>query len=143
MDLWRKLTIDWPCALGDLLWWTFVTAPIASLEKLTLRRIVIFFAILLVAGVLARIGSLDFAFMFAGDTVFYLEIASAVMFAAARGHARVAARAIAHTVREIVRTTHVLARRRLGTRQHRSARPRKILPKPSDDEPGIVAWAFA
>ena len=143
MGLWRKLTLDWPCMLGDFLWWAFVTAPKASLERLTLRRTLIFFAVLFLACLLAQIVTLDFAFFIAGDTVFYLEIASAVMLIAAKGHMRVAARTIMRSVRETMHTAHVQVRHRLGTRQRRNRRPRKPPPKSSDDEPAVAGWALA
>ena len=142
MGLWRKLTRDWPCALGDILWWTFVTAPKASLEKVTLSRALIFSALFFLAFLFARMGSFDFVFLLGGDTIFYLEIVSAVMLAAARGHIRVAGRAILLRIQKAVRNTHVPVRHRLGTRQRRSLKHRKLPLKSSDDEPA-AAWGLA
>lgn len=143
MELWRKLTLDWPCALGDFLWWTFVTAPKASLKKITLSRALIFCAFFFLACLFARMGSFDFAFLLGGDTIFYLEIVSAVMLAAARGHIRVAVRAIMRQAGETVRSARVLVRHRLGARQRRSSTRRKLPPQSSDDEPAVAGWAFA
>ena len=144
MGLWRKLTRDWPCAMGDILWWAFVTAPKASLERLTLPRVLVLFAIIFLACLFAQMGSFDFAFVLTGDTIFYLEILSAVMLAAARGHVRVAVHAVMRWVRETVRNAHVLVRHRLGTRQRRSLRRRKLPSDSSDDnEPAVAGWAFA
>lgn len=35
MNLWQKLTIDWPCAFGDWLWAALMVGPAAWLDKLT------------------------------------------------------------------------------------------------------------
>ena len=143
MGLWRKLTRDWPCALGDFLWWAFVTAPKASLGSLTLARVLIFFAVLFLACFFAQMGYFDFVFLLTGDTIFYLELVSAVMFVAARGHVRVMAHAIMRRIRDMVSNAQLRIRHRLGTRQRRSPRRPKLPPDSSEDEPAIAGWAFA
>ncbi|HEY1589804.1 MAG TPA: hypothetical protein VGG00_08720, partial [Rhodanobacter sp.] len=47
MDLWRKLTIDWPCVLGDWLWLNLVVAVAVFLGQLTFRRVVLFAGLLI------------------------------------------------------------------------------------------------
>ena len=36
---WQKLTIDWPCALGDWLWAMLVVEPARLIDGITRRRV--------------------------------------------------------------------------------------------------------
>jgi hypothetical protein len=80
MKLWRKLTVDWPCALGDWLWATLVVAPAAFLDCLTYRSVfkmalrIGFFAVLLFY--FQEIVSFDLTFLFYIDVTAYPEIAA-------------------------------------------------------------------
>ena len=88
MDLWQKLTIDWPCRLGDWLW-TNIAVPLSALPgQITFRRVVFLAALLVATIALAQLFSLDMAFLMAGDIAFYCEIASAVMLIIVRGRIR-------------------------------------------------------
>jgi hypothetical protein len=141
---WWKLTVDWPCALGDWLWAYLVMPLLASLERLTFKRVIYLAALTLTIIAFAQIVTIDLAFMWVGDAVFYLEIASAVMLYAARGHARQIFRVIGHRIRAKALEVLIVMRRCGRTvRQRRNAnalRRKKFGERPerSDDEP--AAW---
>jgi hypothetical protein len=145
MKLWQKLTIDWPCALGDWLWANFVVAPASFLDRLTLRsaaRIVLqiaLFATLLVF--FRQIFPTDLTFLFTMDANVYLDIFVVVFVFVARGQLRQLLRGAA------VKTSQSLqngakAPLRFAARQRRNlnAMRRKLggRSKTSDDEP--AAW---
>ena len=71
MDLWQKLTIDWPCMLGDWLW-ANIRVPLATLpQQLTMRRVVFVVVLLVAAAALAQLVTADAAWFPAGDLAFY------------------------------------------------------------------------
>jgi hypothetical protein len=148
MRLWQKLTIDWPCALGDWLWANLVVAPALFLDRLTVRRVAL--VIVQIALVVAlfmffeQIAVLHLAPLFVVDANTYLDLFVAVFVLVARGHLRqmlqVATRKIWQSLQN--RSKMLL---RFGTRQRRnaSARPTEGADgsKQSDDEP--AAWSGA
>jgi hypothetical protein len=150
MNLWQKLTIDWPHELGGWLWANLIGPLRASLERLTFKRVVYLAALAIAIIAFAQIVSLDLAFLWAGDTAFYFEIASAVLFFAARGQARQMLHVAERRLREAAKSMSATARRcGIGGRQNRNAnalrRKRAIdNPKRSDDEPaagGLYVFA--
>ncbi|GAB2537490.1 hypothetical protein [Rhodanobacter koreensis] len=147
MDLWRKLTIDWPCALGDWLWLNLVVAVAIFLGQLTFRRVVLFAGLLILTIAFAQIASIDFAFVFAGDMMFYFEIASAVVIVATRGHVRRAMNVAAQVGHNsLQRLASTLLRR--GRRERRKASAVKRTgcsggTGQSDDEPAVWGCSYA
>ena len=140
---WWKLTVDWPCALGDWLWAYLVVPLLVQLERLTFKRVIYLAALTLAIYAFAQVATIDVAFVMAGDTVFYLEIASAVMFFVVRGHVRQSLHMIGEKTRTAVRRATALMRRYGDTvRQRRNAnalrRKRGDSPESSDD--GATAW---
>ena len=146
MKLWQKLTVDWPCALGDWLWANFVMAPATFLNWLTFRRgarIVLqiaLFATLLVF--FRQIFPTDMTFLFTMDANVYLDIFVAVFVFVARGHLRQALRAVAVKISQSLQNG-AKAPLRFAARQRRNlnAMRRKLGAggsKTSDDEP--AAW---
>jgi len=121
MDLWRKLTIDWPCALGDWLWLHVIVAMATFLERLTLRRVVLYVGLLVLVIAFAQAMPAEFAYVFAGDTLTYLEIASAAVIAATRGQVRLALKRATQAVVRFAAGLR-LARRRPGERGRRAVR---------------------
>ena len=119
MNLWQKLTIDWPCALSNWLWANLALPLLASLERLTFKRIVYLAALTLAIVALVQIVSIDIAFVWAGDVTFYLEIASAVMFFTIRGHARQGFRVAIQKIRAAALHASAVIRR-YGARQRRN-----------------------
>jgi hypothetical protein len=141
---WWKLTVDWPCALGDWLW-AYLAAPLlASLERLTFKRVIYLAAVTLAIMAFAQIVSIDLAFMWAGDVAFYFELTSAVMFFVVRGHIRQTVPVMVQKIRAAAQGVMVFIRRYGGiARQWRNAnalrrKGRGERPKQSDDEP--AAW---
>jgi len=146
MKLWQKLTIDWPCALGDWLWANFVVAPAIFLDGLTFRRAarivlqIALFATLLVF--FRQIVPVDATFLFTMDANVYLDLFVAIYILVARGQLPQMLRAVA------VKTSQSLqngakAPLRFAARQRRNlnAMRRKLGAggsKTSDDEP--AAW---
>jgi hypothetical protein len=142
MNLWWKLTVEWPCVLSDWLW-AFLVAPLlARLEQLTFKRVVYLAALTLAVIALAQVVSLDVAILSAGDTVFYFEVACAVTFFVVRGYVRQTLYLAIHKMRAAARGLVFFMRRYGGiVRQRRNAnalRRRSKRPKRSDDEP--AAW---
>jgi hypothetical protein len=146
MKLWQKLTIDWPCALGDWLWANFVVAPAAFLDGLTFRRAarivlqIALFATLLVF--FRQIVPTDATFLFTMDANVYLDIFVAVFVFVARGQLRQASQAIAVKISQSLQNG-AKAPLRFAARQRRNlnAMRRKLgggKSKTSDDEP--AAW---
>jgi hypothetical protein len=147
MNLWQKLTIDWPCSVGDWLWQNVILAIKTFLDQLTFRRIIIFVGILIIAMAAAQLLTADVAFVFAGDAMFYFEIATAVYLVAARGHARHAVHLLGRAIRQAIQNFANMMWRP-GTRQRRNANsikrnPGATSPKQSDDEPGVWGGYFA
>jgi hypothetical protein len=140
-DLWWKLTVDWPCALHRWCWAYLAMPLLAQLERMTFKRVIYLAALTLVIIALVQVVTVDVAFMWAGDTVFYFEVASAVMFFAFRVHARQMVRVIGHKMRATARRlTAGLKRYSRTVRQWRNANAMRRRngashPKRSDDEP--------
>jgi len=141
MKLWWKLTVDWPCALGDWLWANLVVAPAMFLDWLTIRRaarIILQFA-LVVAFLLffEQIAALHLASLFAIDANAYLDLFVAIFLLASRGQVlQVATRKIWRSLQNWSKMPL-----RFGARRRRDATRREEgvdSSKQSDDEP--AAW---
>jgi hypothetical protein len=139
---WRKWSYEIPLAFGDALWDVLVVQFAAFLDRLTLRRVLEFFAIAILAIAFAQTFPIDLAILFAGDTLMYLEILVIIRLAAGREHllhalrlaaqlARFAMRALRAAVHQPVSRINRLRERRTPAR---SARPH--IPDRSDDGRG-------
>jgi len=144
MNLWQKLTIDWPCALGDWLWATFVVALAAFLDRLTFKRVVLYAILALAIIAFLQIVSIDLAFVWGMDATFYFDVATTVMLIAARARARQMLLVAGRRIREVAQIVSMAVRQcRTGMRQRRNAnamsrKRRSRIPRRSDDEP--AAW---
>lgn len=142
---WRKWSYDIPLAFGDALWDVLVVRFAAFLDRLTLRRVLEFVAIAILAIAFAQTFPIDLAILFAGDTLMYLEILVVIRLAAGREHLLYAVRLAAQLARFALRTLRAAVRQpvsrinRLRERRTpaRSARPR-IIPDRSDDGRGLA-----
>src|ERR1700688_4616911 len=85
-DWWRKWSYEIPLAFGDALWEVLVVQFAAFLSGLTLRRVLEFIAIAMLAMAFAQTFPIDLAILFAGDTLMYLEFLVAIRLAAGRIH---------------------------------------------------------
>jgi hypothetical protein len=70
---------------------------------MTLRRAICLAAMILLIVVFAQAFSIDLALVWAGDTVLYFEVVSAVMFFIARGHARQMIQMVGQAIRKFAR----------------------------------------
>ena len=96
---WRKWSYEIPLVLGEALWEVLVVQFADFLSRLTLRRVLEFFAIVILALAFAQTFPIDLAFLFAGDTLMYLEILVVIRLAAGREHLVQALRIAAQLVR--------------------------------------------
>jgi hypothetical protein len=81
---WRKWSYEIPLGVGDALREVLVVQFADFLSRLTLRRVLEFFAIVILALAFAQTFPIDLAFLFAGDALMYLEILVAIRLAAGR-----------------------------------------------------------
>jgi len=145
MKLWQKLSIDWPCALGDWLWAVLMMAPAIWLDKLTWRRarhIALRCAILvLLLMCVQQIVAMDMTFLFAIDAATW-ELLAAVAFLAARGQ-------LIQTVRVTTRLFDFAVHKCLAKRPRSSSRQRRNANAPrrkggikqSDEDPAAAFGA--
>jgi hypothetical protein len=147
MNLWQKLTIHWPCALGDWLWANFVVAPAMFVDWLTFRRAarIILQLALVVAFFLffEQIAALHLASLFAVDASAYLDLFVAIFLLVSRGHMRQMLQVATRKIWQSLQNWSKMPIR-FGARQRRDAPRRKEGAddsKHSDDEP--AAWRGA
>ena len=88
---WRKWSYEIPLALGDVLWEVLVVQFADFLSRLTLRRVLEFFAIVILALAFAQTFPIDLAFLFAGDALMYLEILVVIRLSCRKGASRAGA----------------------------------------------------
>ena len=115
---WPEWSYEIPLAFGDALWEVLVVQFADFLSRLTVRRVLEFVAIAILVMAFVQTAPIDLAFLFAGDTLMYLEFAVMVRLAAGREHFRhmlqlaarlrpvcdaVARAAIVHPVARIIR----------------------------------------
>ena len=148
-DWWRKWSYEIPLAFGDALWEVLVVQFAAFLSGLTLRRVLEFIAIAMLAMAFAQTFPIDLAILFAGDTLMYLEILVIIRLAAGWEHLQHALRLAAQCARFAMRVLRAavnrpvsrIARLRERRTPARSVRPRT--PDRSDDGRGFAApWGF-
>jgi hypothetical protein len=141
---WRKWSYEIPLAFGDALWDVLVVQFAAFLSRLTLRRVLEFVVIAMLAMAFAQTFPIDLAILFAGDTLMYLEILVVIRLAAGREHLQHALRLAAQLARFAMRVLRAAVNQpvsrinRVGERRTppRSARPR--MPDRSDDGGGFA-----
>jgi hypothetical protein len=110
---WRKWSYEIPLVFSDALWDIGVVQFAAFLDRLTLRKVIEFILIFILALAFVQTLPVDLAFLFAGDTLMYLEFLIAVRLAAGRLH-------LQEFLRVALRMT-LLARRALRTTVRQSA----------------------
>jgi hypothetical protein len=143
-DWWRKWSYEIPLAVGDALWEVLVVQFADFLSRLTLRRVLEFIAIVMLALAFAQTLPIDLAFLFAGDTLMYLEILIVLRLAAGRAHLNYALRLAAQLVRFTLRVVRAGVRQpvsrvnRLRERRTATRSAKRHVPDRSDD-----GWGFA
>jgi hypothetical protein len=145
---WRKWSYEIPLAFSDALWEVCVVRFAAFLDRLTLRKVIEFVAIFILALAFAQTFPIDIAFLFAGDTLMYLEFLVAIRLAAGRLHlqeflrfalrlAQLALRGLRTAIQQSAVRLAKLRERRIPAQ---SSRPRRISEN-SDEEPAFAgAW---
>ena len=142
---WRKCSYEIPLAFSDALWEVCVVQFAAFLDRLTLRKVIEFVVIFMLALAFAQTFPIDLAFLFAGDTLMYLEFLIAVRLAAGRMRLREAlrfalrfAQIATRVLRTSIRRSAMQLARWREQRPTHQAKPRRIS-KSADDDPA-VAW---
>jgi hypothetical protein len=83
---WRKWSYEIPLTIGDALWAVLVVQFADFLSRLTIRRVLEFFVIAMLAVAFAQTFPIDLAILFAGDTLMYLEFVVMIRLIAGREH---------------------------------------------------------
>jgi len=150
-DWWRKWTYEIPLAFSDALWDVCVVQFAAFLDGLTVRKAIELVLIFIIALAFIQTLPLDLAFLFAGDTLMYLEFLIAVRLAAGRVHLREVLRfalRMAELTTRLLRTAIRQSALRLARwreqKPAQSAKPRRLSDNADDDPAFGGAWgAFA
>jgi hypothetical protein len=144
---WRRWSYEIPLAFGDALWQVLVVRFADFLSRLTIRRVLEFIAIAVLVMAFAQTAPIDLAFLFAGDTLMYLEFVVMVRLIAGKEHfqqmlrlaarlARFAMRVARAAISQPVSLINKLRERRNPVRAVKSR-----IPDRSDDGEGFgVAW---
>jgi hypothetical protein len=143
---WRRWSYEIPLAFSDPLWDVLVVQFAAFLDRLTLRKVLEFVAIAILAIAFAQTFPIDIAFLFAGDTLMYLEFIIAVRLAAGWLHLQESFRFALRMIRlasdgsraAIGRSLTVIARPRESKGRGRMA-PR---PRSCDDSDGAASFGW-
>ena len=143
---WRKWSYEIPLAFGDALWDVLVVQFADFLSRLTVRRVLEFIAIALLVMAFIQTVPIELAFLFAGDTLTYLEFAVIVRLAAGKEHfwhaLHLAARLARFALRILRAAIHYPALRINRWREQRRpahpAKPRNL----SDDSDDGRSFAF-
>jgi hypothetical protein len=143
-NVWRKWSYEIPLAIGDALWDVLVVQFADFLDRLTVRKVVEFVAIALLVMAFAQTLPIELAFLFAGDTLMYLEFVIAIRLAAGVMHVRAMWNQVTRLARLVLRALNAAVRlpaltlRRLRERRTAAAsKPRRISDSSDDDGLGI------
>ncbi len=144
---WRKWSYEIPLAFGDALWEVLVVQFAAFLDRLTIRKVIEFVLIAMLVMAFAQTLPIDLAFLFAGDTLMYLEFLVAIRLAAGRIHfleiLRLALRLARLALRILNAAISIPVSRLSRLRERRNARParpRRIADSSDDDRGFGIAW---
>jgi hypothetical protein len=132
-DWWQKLTIDWPCVLGDWLWLALVVAPARFIDGLTRRRILHVIGLLLLLYFFQQVVMFDLTFLFGVDLGLLMEVTAAVFVLIARSQVRTVVDISRRNLKTVVRFV-----RRGRVRETVTRACRTLLPPKNDDENGLV-----
>jgi hypothetical protein len=130
-DWWQKLTIDWPCALGDWLWVALVVAPARFIDGVTRRRILHFIGLLLLLYFFQQVVMFDLTFLFGVDLGLLMEVAAAVFVLAARSQVRTVVHICQRNLKAVVQFVRRGQVRETVTRACRT-------PPKNDHEDGLI-----
>ena len=145
---WRKRSYEVPLAFGDALWEVLVVQFADFLSRLTVRRVLEFAAIAILVMAFAQTAPIDLAFLFAGDTLMYLEFAVIIRLAAGKAHflhmLRLAARLARFALSVVKAVVDGSVARVSRPRDRRNptwpAKPRNASEKSDDDRGFDATW---
>jgi hypothetical protein len=133
-DWWQKLTIDWPCALGDFLWAMLVVEPARLIDKITRRRLLHVIGIILLLIFFQQVVAMDLTFLFGIDLGLLMDVAAAIFIFTARDQVKGALAVVRRSL--VLLKTRAMHAYRRGARRTRRVM-RGLLPS-SDDEDGLA-----
>ena len=144
---WRKWSYEIPLAFGDALWEVLVVQFADFLGRLTIRRVLEFIAIAILVMAFAQTLPIELAFLFAGDTLMYLEFVIMLRLAAGREHFHAMLRLAAQLARFAMRIMQAALKQpvsrinRLRERRTLARRVKSRISDQSDDGPGLgIGW---
>jgi hypothetical protein len=145
---WRKWSYQIPLAFGDALWQVLVVQFADFLSRLTIRRVLEFFAIAILVMAFAQTAPIELAFLLAGDTLMYLEFVIMLRLMAGREHIQAMLRLAARFARSALRILKAaidLPLARINRMRERRTVARSVKrhsrPDNSDDNRGFgAAW---
>jgi hypothetical protein len=133
---WRKWSYEIPLAFGDALWEVLVVQFADFLSRLTIRRVLEFVAIAILVMAFAQTAPIELAFLFAGDTLMYLEFLVMIRLMAGREHFQAMLRLAARLARLAIRPSRTaldVSISRINRLRERRDAPRATGPRrPSD-----------
>jgi hypothetical protein len=132
---WQKLTIDWPCALGDWLWAMLVVEPARLIDKITRRRVLHIIGLILLVIFFQQVVAMDLFFLFGVDLGLLMEVSAAVIILVTRQQIKTTVLVIRRGLVSVTPTLHN-AYRRAARRVRRAVRT--LRPPKSSDEDGLV-----
>lgn len=145
---WRKWSYEIPLAFGDALWEVLVVQFADFLSRLTVRRVLEFLVIAMLAMAFAQTFPIDLAILFAGDTLMYLEFVVMIRLMAGKEHFQAILRLTVRLARFAPRVSRLAidySVSRINSVRERRNSPRPAKPRnisdQSDDGRGFgVAW---
>ena len=145
---WRKWSYEVPLAFGDALWEVLVVRFADFLSRLTIRRVLEFAAIAILVMAFAQTAPIELAFLFAGDTLMYLEFVVMVRLLAGKEHFEAMLRLAARLGRFAMRLSRAAIHQpvsrinRLRERRSpaRSTKPRRVSDKSDEDRRFGLPW---
>jgi hypothetical protein len=132
---WQKLTIDWPCALGDWLWAMLVVEPARLIDGITRRRVLHIIGLILLVIFFQQVVAMDLVFLFGVDLGLLMEVSAAVIILVSRQQIKTSVLIIRRSLVSAKPLLHQAYRR--GPRRVRRA-VRTLWPPKSSDEDGLV-----
>src|SRR3569833_1513231 len=131
MQNWRqKLTIDWPCALGDWLWAMLVVEPARLIDRITRRRVLHVIGLILLVIFFQQVVAMDLFFLFGVDLGLLMEVSAAVFLLVARQQIKTTVLVIRRSF-EPAKTSKL---RVCGRSVHQVCRAVRLLTPPSDED---------
>jgi hypothetical protein len=145
---WRKWTIDKPAAFGDLLWDVLVVQLAALLDRVTLRDIIAFIPVVILAWAYAHHIPLPPELMLVGDLLAYIDIYSVLFLLGVLSRIATIMFMVRQARARVTELASSLLKRVQDVRHRREARTRNRkrltgVARDDDDERAIgFAWVW-